>query len=243
MIQITIYVKSFQSLPKISKSSRKYTMSHTQIFEKDSLLQLIRQTLSEDEYKEKFASFIFSAIFENEGAHFMNCEKRKVLTKEESTQTEIPTEKSSFIFENCTENICLDVEPNNENIVSVVSRDGCSPTQIPRNLQHYSFDPYCSRFLPEDENAFWDEPRKRSRTRSSSSSKSRSRSTTRTRSPSANAGRRRASRSRSRSLRRRRRASPSFMESRRITSARRMPVPYTRTRPGRERGGRRGNYY
>ena len=222
-------------------------MFNTQKLEKDSLLQLIRQTLSEDEYKEKFASFIFSAIFENEGAHFMNCEKRKVVTKEESTQTDLPTEKSPFIFENCTDNKLLDVEPNKENIVSVVSRDSCSPTQIPRNLQHYSFDPYCSRFLPEDEETFWDEHRRRSRTRSSSSSESRSRSTTRTRSPSAPSGRRRASRSRSRSSsrssRRRRRASPSFMESRRITSARRMPVPYTRTRPEVKRGGRRGNDY
>lgn len=200
--------------------------------EKDSFLQMIRQSLSKDEYKEKLTSLILSALFENEGVSAaINCQKREPYTKEESTQTELTNEESSLNAENCTEN----VEPNNENIV--VSRD----YEKPNNLQQYSFDPYCSRLLAEDEELLWDQLRERSRSRSRSSS----RSTTGTRSSSF--GRRRASRSRSRtssrsSRRRRRRASPSFRESRRITSARRMPVPYTRARPETKRGARDENY-
>ena len=205
--------------------------------EKDSFLQLIRQSLTKDEYKEKLTSLILSALFENEG---VNCQKSEPYTKEESTQTEFTNEESPLITENCTENVILNVEPNNENIV--VSRD----YEKPNNFQHYRFDPYCSRFLAEDEEPLWDQLRERTRSRSRSSS----RSTIGTRSSSS--GRRRASRSRSvrsrsrsrtssRSSRRRRRASPSFMESRRITSARRMPVPYTRARP--ERAARNENVY
>ena len=192
--------------------------------EKDSFLQMIRQTLAKDEYKEKLTSLILSALFENEGVSAaINCQKREPYTKEESTQTGLTNEESSLNAENCTEN----VEPNNEK---------------PNNLQQYSFDPYCSRLLAEDEELLWDQLRERSRSRSRSSS----RSTTGTRSSSF--GRRRASRSRSRtssrsSRRRRRRASPSFLESRRITSARRMPVPYTRARPETKRGARNENYY
>ena len=198
--------------------------------EKDSFFRLIRQSLSKDEYKEKLTSLILSALFENEGVNDINSQKRELCTKEESTQTELANEERPLIAENCTENLIINVEPNNENIV--VTRD----YEKPNNLQQYSFDPYCSRFLAEDEEPLWDQLRERTRSRSSS------RSTTGTRSSSS--GRRRASRSRSvrsrsrsssrSSRRRRRRASPSFMESRRITSARRMPVPYTRARPERE---------
>ena len=60
----------------------------------------------------------------------------------------------------------------------------------------------------------------RSSSSSSSSSSSRSRSRSRTRSPSI----------------RRRRASPSFLSSRRITSARRLPVSYCRRSPCKDRG-------
>ena len=209
-----------------------------QQFENDSFMQLIRQTLLKDEYKEKFTSLILSALFECKETQRLNCDRKEICTKETSTQTELTNEEVPIIDENSTEDTSLNMRPNNEEVDLLRKKEhekSYFPTQNRFNRKQYSFDPYCTRILSKAEDElFWDEQRERSQTRTSSSSRSRSRSSTGSRS---SLERRRSSRSSSRtrsssrSSRRRRRASPSFRESRRITSARRMPVPYTRSRP------------
>ena len=106
------------------------------------------------------------------------------------------------------------MEPNNEDTPehAAVEMATLTTTLPPRHTrQLYRFDPYCSRPLAR---ANW-RSRSRSRSRSSSS---------RRRSPSI----------------RRRSSSPSFLETRRITSARRLPVPYTCSR-ARGRSSSRGS--
>ena len=225
--------QNYPSLPKIRTNQPIFVMA--QQLERDSFMQLIRQTLSRDEYKEKVTSLFLSALIENEEINFLTCEKRGISTKDECTQTDITNEEGQHISENYNV-LKSNMEHNNEYIVPRKKNDyqrGCFPrTQSPNNMQHYSFDPYCSRFLLDSEETSLDEQRERS------SSSSRSTTTSRSSSGSRRSSRSRSVRSRSRtssrSPRRRRRASPSFMESRRITSARKMPVPYTRTRPERE---------
>ena len=56
-------------------------------------------------------SLILSALFENEEVIAINCQKRELFTKMETTQTEFTNEESSLIVENSTENTILNVEP------------------------------------------------------------------------------------------------------------------------------------
>ena len=112
------------------------------------------------------------------------------------------------------------MEPNNEDTPehAAVEMATLANTLPPRHTrQLYRFDPYCSRPLDLARGSW--RSRSRSRSRSSSS---------RRRSPSI----------------RRRSSSPSFLETRRITSARRLPVPYTCSRArgrSRSRGRSRGS--
>ena len=221
--------QNYLSLPKIRTNQPIFVMA--QQLEKDAFVQLIRQTLSRDDYKEKLTSLLLSALIENENINVMTCEKRGIYTKDECTQTDVTHEEGQNIPESFTE-LRHNMEPNNEHIVPRTEnqRGSFARTWIPHNMQNYSFDPYCSRFLLEMEETSRIEQRERSSSRSTATSRSSSGSRRSSRSRSM----RSRSRTSSRSPRRRRRASPSFMESRRITSARKMPVPYTRTRPERE---------
>ena len=74
-----------------------------QQLERDAFVQLIRQTLSRDEYKEKLTSLLLSALIENEDINVMTCKKRFISTKDECTQTDVTNEEDQNIPENFTE--------------------------------------------------------------------------------------------------------------------------------------------
>ena len=143
-----------------------------------------------------------------------------VITRDSGTQTELPHPHPQPDPPAGQGHEAM--EPNNEEPEhAAVEMATLTPTLLPRHTrQLYRFDPYCSR---PPARGSW---RSRSRSRSSSPRRrSRSRSSSpRRRSPSI----------------RRRSSSPSFLETRRITSARRLPVPYTCSR-ARRRSRSRGS--
>ena len=140
-------------------------------------MDLVRQTLLNDSYKDKIASLVISALFDNKGVAQLKNQKREKSTREEGTQTEKVIEENIKITQHCPErDSFMQVEPNNENENFIQQYEeknnegNISRTKIKFCNQLYRFDPYCSRRPLQLE----DDSGEMSRSRLSSSSKSRS---------------------------------------------------------------------